>query len=263
MTKDFINILMAASKEASDAILSIYNSNFEVEIKPDNSPVTEADKLSSKIILKHLKATNIPVISEEETKLDYEKRKLLPEIWLVDPIDGTKEFIKKTGQFCISIALIKHGEPVFGFIADPINQVVLFGGKGIGAYKVPYSAKSLFDKKWEIKQQESATKKVILHSNGGFSGSVVKFVRQLEEKFGDLQVVKKGSALKFFDLVEGKADFYVRLAPTMEWDISAGQAIYEAVGGEVIHFETRKSLTYNKQQLKNPYFIAKRKHLKL
>ncbi|MFK8045009.1 MAG: 3'(2'),5'-bisphosphate nucleotidase CysQ [Crocinitomicaceae bacterium] len=263
MIKDFVNILMSASKEASDAILRIYQSNFEVEIKSDNSPVTEADKLSSKIIVRHLETTKIPVISEEEDKLEYEKRKNLPYIWLVDPIDGTKEFVKKTGQFCISIALIQNGKPVLGFIADPLNQIAIYGGKGIGAFKTPYSADSLFDKKWEIKQLESATKKVILHSNGGFSGSVVKFVRKLEEKFGNLEVVKKGSALKFFDLVEGNADFYVRLAPTMEWDISAGQAIYEAVGGEVIHFETRKPLTYNKPQLKNPYFIAKRKHLKI
>ncbi len=261
MSAKYIPSLIKAVEEASLAILDVYNTDFDVEIKEDNSPVTAADKAASAIIIKHLTPTGIPIISEEEEKMEYQDRRSLKEIWLVDPIDGTKEFIKKTGQFCISIALIKEGKPILGMIASPTESKILLGGKGIGAYKIPYMTSDIFDPKWKILSKKTEANKVILHSNGGFSGSVVKFVRLLEIKYGELKIVKKGSALKFFDLVEGNADFYVRLAPTMEWDIAAGQAIYEAIGGEVIHFETRKPLTYNKPQLKNPYFIAKRKHL--
>jgi len=261
MLKKHISALIEAVEEASLAILKIYNSNFEVEIKEDNSPVTEADKASSTIILKHLLPTGIPIISEEEEKIAYKDRQNSKEIWLVDPIDGTKEFIKRSGQFCISIALIRSGKPILGMIASPTESKILFGGDDIGAYSIPYGTKNYLDPEWKIQPKRTKIDKVILHSNSGFSGSVVKFVRLLEMKYGKLEVVKKGSALKFFDLTKGEADFYVRLAPTMEWDIAAGQAIYEAVGGEVVHFETREPLVYNKPQLKNPYFIAKRKHL--
>ncbi|MFK8039143.1 MAG: 3'(2'),5'-bisphosphate nucleotidase CysQ [Crocinitomicaceae bacterium] len=263
MTKDYIKYLIKAVEEASIAILEIYNSEFEVEIKEDQSPVTAADKAASKIILKHLEPLGIPIISEEEEKMSFQERTKHNRIWLVDPIDGTKEFIKKSGQFCISIGLIENGKPILGLIANPIESMIIYGGKGIGAFSIPFQAKNIWNEKWRISPKESAQNKVILHSNGGFSGSVVKFVRSLELKYGKLEVIKKGSALKFFDLTKGIADFYVRLAPTMEWDIAAGQAIYEAVGGEVIHFETRETLTYNKPKLKNPYFIAKRKHLKI
>ena len=261
MLENHIPYLIKAVEEASVAILDVYHSNFEVEIKADNSPVTKADKAASRIILEHLSPTGIPVISEEEEKMAFIDRQKEEEIWLVDPIDGTKEFIKKSGQFCISIALIRNGRPVLGLIASPTESKILFGGHSIGAYYLPYKTNNPLADKWKVKQKKTGINKVILHSNGGFSGSVVKFVRLLEIKYGKLDVIKKGSALKFIDLVLGEADFYVRLAPTMEWDIAAGQAIYEAVNGEVIHFETRAPLVYNKPQLKNPYFIAKRKHL--
>lgn len=263
MIRKYIPYLIRAVEEASIAILAVYNSEFKVEIKEDKSPVTEADKQASAIIIKHLEPLGIVIISEEEEKMSFQERENQDLIWLVDPIDGTKEFIKKTGQFCISIALVEKGKPVLGLIASPTESKILFGGKNIGAYSIPYHTKDIWHDNWEITQKKSGLNKVILHSNGGFSGSVVKFVRLLETKYGKLEVIKKGSALKFFDLASGVADFYVRLAPTMEWDIAAGQAIYEAIGGEVIHFETREALTYNKPQLKNPYFIAKRKHLKI
>lgn len=263
MIKSYIPLLVEAVKEASIEILKIYNTDFEIEIKSDNSPVTQADKISSTILLKHLEKTNIPVISEEEENLSFNDRENLSRLWLVDPIDGTKEFIKKSGQFCICIALIEDGIPILGLIANPVEQTIIFGGKTVGAYCITYDVADVFDEKWKVVPQRNRNEKVILHSNGGYSGSVIKFVKLLEEKHGTLKVIKKGSALKFFDLVKGTADFYVRIAPTMEWDIAAGQAIYEAVGGEVLHFENREPLTYNKPQLKNPYFIAKRKDLKI
>ncbi|MDX1348857.1 MAG: inositol monophosphatase family protein, partial [Putridiphycobacter sp.] len=152
MDKYYIPLLIDAVKEASEAILNIYNSNFDVEIKPDNSPVTLADKTSSKILVRYLKETNIPIISEEEEKLAYSKRKQLEKLWLVDPIDGTKEFVKRSGQFCICIALVELGKPIFGMIVDPINQLVLFGGKDLGAYCAPLTSENVMAKKYRVVQ---------------------------------------------------------------------------------------------------------------
>lgn len=263
MIKSFLPTLFEAIEKASIEILKVYSEDFEVEIKSDNSPVTIADKISSKIIIEHLSKFDIPIISEEEDKIDYSKRKDLQYVWLIDPVDGTKEFIKKSGQFCINIALIKDNKPYFGLIASPVDQKIIFGGEELGAFEVSYGEVDYLNDKWKIVPEKTKKNKVILHSNAGFSGTVAKFVRNLEKEYGKLTVVKKGSAIKFFDLVNGRADFYIRLAPTMEWDIAAGQAIYEVLGGEVFHFETKQPLTYNKPQLKNPNFIAKRKELKI
>ncbi|MFD1553789.1 3'(2'),5'-bisphosphate nucleotidase CysQ [Putridiphycobacter roseus] len=263
MTEETIKLLIKAVRTASEEVLKIYAEDFAVEIKPDHSPVTIADKLSSKILVKALSPLGIPIISEEEEKMSYKERENLPQIWLIDPVDGTKEFIKKNDQFCINIALVENGKATFGMIASPTESRIIFGGKEIGAFEIPYTTDDPLNEKWRVKFKNNNKNKVIIHSNGGFSGTVVKFVRNLELKYGPLKVIKKGSALKFFDLVRGTADFYIRLAPTMEWDIAAGQAIYEAVGGEVLHIETLLPLTYNKPQLKNPYFLAKKKNLTL
>jgi len=263
MVEQFIPTLIKAVEVASSRILEIYSSDFEVEIKNDNSPVTLADKLSSQILIDYLAGFNIPIISEEEDKVAWESRKTASLLWLIDPIDGTKEFVRKNGQFCINIALIENGLPILGLIASPVESIIMFGGPSIGAFEVPYHTDDHLNEKWKVIVKENNFPKVIMHSNDRFSGTVAKFVRNLEGIYGPIDVIRKGSALKFIDLVRGTADFYIRFAPTMEWDIAAGQAIYEAVGGEVLHIETREALTYNKQQLKNPYFIAKRKKLNL
>jgi 3'(2'), 5'-bisphosphate nucleotidase len=244
--------------------MEVYALDFDVELKGDNSPVTIADKESSQIIINGLVDLNIPIISEEEENLVYEKRKDLPLLWIVDPLDGTKEFIKKNGEFCICVALIQNHKTVLGFLASPTENKILIGGNNLPAFEIPFGEKDIYNEKWKVKPPQLNTKqKVLAHSRAPFSGTSLKFVRNLEKKYGKLAIIKKGSALKFFDLVKGRADFYTRLAPTMEWDIAAGQAIYESVGGEVVHFTTKKPLTYNKPQLKNPYFLAKLKTTKL
>ena len=263
MLKDYIPTLIKAVEAASEKVLEIYATDFGIEIKPDYSPVTLADKESSKIIISHLEGLGIPIVSEEEEEIGFDDRKSMNQIWLIDPIDGTKEFIRKNDQFCINIALVEKGKATLGLIASPTEGKIIFGGVGIGAYEIPYHTADCFDEKWRINIKENTFPKVLVHSNDRFSGTVAKFVRNLEIKYGVMDVIRKGSALKFFDLVRGTADFYIRFAPTMEWDIAAGQAIYEAVGGEVIHAETKQPLVYNKPGLKNPYFIAKRKKLKL
>lgn len=263
MTLKYIDTVIKAIEEASKEIMRIYALDFDVEIKSDQSPVTIADKTSSKILLKHISEFNIPIISEEEIKPEYDNRKNHPLLWLIDPLDGTKEFIAKNDQFCICIALVENNKPILGFIASPTKQTIMFGGKDIKPREIPFGTDDKLDDKWLINYSKNKEKKVLAHSNTGFSGTTLKFVRNLEKQFGEVDLIKKGSALKFIDLVKGYADFYVRLAPTMEWDIAAGQAIYESIGGEVIHFNEKTPLNYNKPQLKNPYFLAKLKTTKL
>ena len=263
MIKKYIPAVIKALEEASAKIMEIYARDFEIEIKADKSPVTDADKASNEILINHLSQFNLPIISEEKENPDYEDRKNASLIWSVDPLDGTREFIKKNDQFCICIALIENGKPILGFIASPVEKNILFGSKSIGAIEIPFGTTDIYNAKWKINPTKIRTGKVLAHSNSPFSETSLKFVADLEKQYGKIDFIRKGSALKFIDLVKGYADFYIRLGPTMEWDIAAGQVIYETVGGEVINFLTKKDLTYNKEKLKNPHFLAKLKTTKL
>lgn len=253
----FIDELLEALYHASDEIMNVYQSDFVSERKEDHTPVTKADKISSEIICNFLKNTNIPIVSEEEKKPDYEVRSRHEYIWLVDPLDGTKEFIRKNGEFSINIALVKNGQPVFGLIASPVSKEILLGGQETGVYKLPYGSKHFFDTQFRITRLAEKKSRGLIFSRSHFTPEVSQFISKLEERFGPLHLIKKGSALKFFDLVTGHADFYPRTAPTMEWDIAAGDAIYRGVGGEVLNFTTFEPLRYNKPNLVNPHFIAK------
>ena len=207
--------------------------------------------------------TKLLVISEEEIKPTFEKRKNAEYVWLVDPLDGTREFVRKNGEFCINIALIKNNKPIFGMIASPTSKKIIFGGKKFGAFYIDYFEKKILDKKFEIKTIVPKKTKGLVYSRSHFTPGVSKLINQLENKYGTLEITKKGSALKFFDLVLSGAHFYPRMAPTMEWDIAAGQAIYESIGGEVLDFTNFEPLVYNKASLINPNFIAKPKDLSL
>ena len=263
MIKQYIPKVIKALEEASALIMEVYTRDFNIEIKADKSPVTEADKASNDLLIKHLSEFNLPIISEEKENPDYQDRKDAPLIWSVDPLDGTREFIRKNDQFCICVALIENGKPILGFIACPVEKTIMFGSKSIGAIEIPFGANDIYDKKWGINKSKSKSTKVLAHSNSPFSETSLKFVADLEKQFGSIDLIRKGSALKFIDLVKGNADFYIRLGPTMEWDIAAGQVIYDAVGGEVINYHTKEELTYNKENLKNPHFLAKLKTTKL
>lgn len=252
-------VAVEAAIAASHVIMEIYGTDFEPQYKDDLSPVTNADIASSEIIMRILQQTSLPITSEEDEHHSFEIRKEWKESWCVDPLDGTKEFIKRNGEFAVNIAHIVRNKAVFGVIASPVQQKVLFGGKHTGVFV------SRFDdfhhrNKWEVVESHPInTPLTMTSSRSHHSGPVIQIIHELEQKHGTLQHVKKGSALKFFDLAFGSADFYPRLAPTMEWDIAAGQAILEALGGSVTHVESGEPLMYNKANLKNPYFIAKTK----
>lgn len=245
---------------ASEEIMKIYSQNFVAEMKDDGSPVTQADLASSTIIHQELASTNIPITGEESIKADFEIRKNWEYSWCVDPLDGTKEFVKRNGEFCINIALLKENTPVFGLIASPTDDRVIFGGKEFGVFTSKLSTSGQQNQWNEIHSEKIIEKDVVMTcSRSHHSGSDLQFIQELRKDFEEVNFVKMGSALKFFELAEGRADVYPRFAPTMEWDIAAGQAILEALGGEVIHAENLEPLIYNKSNLKNPYFIAKTK----
>ncbi|RFC54100.1 3'(2'),5'-bisphosphate nucleotidase CysQ family protein [Brumimicrobium aurantiacum] len=266
MTKLFqkYQVAILAALESSEAIMEIYNDEFEKIIKEDGSPVTKADLSSSKIIAKHLKTTDIPITGEEIEKEPFEIRSQWEENWCVDPLDGTKEFIKKNGEFVINIAHITKGKPAFGLIASPVNRQIILGNKASGAFQTSYED-ALDPSKWKkLEQLPKVNSPIhIIASRSHYSGNLLKLAQYIEQNYGAFISTGMGSALKFFDLVKGTADVYPRFAPTMEWDIAAGHAIYEAIGGEVIDVKTGKSLVYNKKELKNPYFVASKASMQL
>lgn len=243
---------------ASDEIMRIYRTSFQKTYKSDGSPVTEADTASSEIITRNLANFGIPIISEEDPKLSYNDRKSWKEVWIVDPLDGTKEFIRGNGEFAVNIALVRNGNPVFGIIASPVKRQILFGGKEHGTFITEFENLKN-QSRWKMLTASETNNPIVLASSRTpYRGKEIELIDTILQQ-SEIDYVKKGSSLKFFDLAEGKADVYPRFAPTMEWDIAAGQAILEPLGGAVLNADTGNPLTYNKESLLNPHFIAKTK----
>lgn len=250
--------LLQTAIKASEVIMEIYASDFSKEIKKDGSPVTLADMQSNIILQEGLKKTGLPIVSEESVHASFEERQNWPLLWIVDPLDGTKEFIKQNDEFVICIALVFNNRPVFGMITSPVQEKILIGGTWYEPRILAFHEIDIHDQIERLKPARELNSPLqMAGSRSHLSGTELKFTHELRTKFGDVGFVKKGSALKFFDLALGHADVYPRFAPTMEWDIAAGQAILEALGGDVIHAETAESLYYNKGNLYNPYFIAR------
>lgn len=243
---------------ASDEIMRIYQTSYHKNIKSDGSPVTDADMSSSEIISNKLQESRIPIISEEELNTPFQERKNWTDVWIVDPLDGTKEFIKKNGEFAVNIALVSEGEPVFGLIASPVNRTILFGGVGIGSYITEFSELRNPSNWKPLTAKEINNPVVLACSRAPYPDGIIELIDSIKRK-REVEFIKKGSALKFFDLADGHADVYPRFAPTMEWDIAAGHAILLSMGGTIVDAETGQPLTYNKESLFNPSFIAKTK----
>ncbi len=260
--KNNLTIAIRASIEAGKEILKVYASPIKVETKKDDSPLTLADKNANDIINNYLKNTPIPIISEENKQLDYSKRKDWKQCWIVDPLDGTKEFIKRNGEFTVNIALVENGNPVLGIIYVPVSKELYFTSTDASkAYKITLkdedvSVSEIFENASEI-QPETKTPSVvkIVGSRSHLNEDTKNFISEIEKE-NSVEIVSKGSSLKFCLVAEGRANIYPRLAPTMEWDTAAGQAICQAAGVKVINNETQKPLQYNKENLLNPYFLV-------
>jgi 3'(2'), 5'-bisphosphate nucleotidase len=249
---------ITAAIEAAKAIMKVYGNEFQEVYKQDGSPVTEADHAASACIETILAPLGIPITGEETEKAPFSERQHWPLSWCIDPLDGTKEFIKRNGEFAVNIALIEKGIPVFGLIASPVQETILLGSKETGVYLFHFNEYHSQEKWMKLSPPSNTNNPMIMAcSRSHHSGPVLQFINELKEAGHNLDFIRKGSALKFFDLALGKADVYPRFAPTMEWDIAAGQAILEALGGEVVHAETGEPLHYNKANLLNPFFIAR------
>jgi 3'(2'), 5'-bisphosphate nucleotidase len=254
-------------REAGDEILKVYQGNdFQVEIKSDETPLTLADKRSNKVIVNGLKELfpGVPFLSEESKKTPYQERKGWEYFWLIDPLDGTKEFIKRNGEFSINLALINNGCPIFGILYLPVLGLFYFANKGQGAYKIEMDGRiiklPLKKRDKHVEGETSKTIRVIL-SKSHFTWETNDYVEKIKKHYHQIEMISVGSAMKLAYLAEGQADIYPRLAPTMEWDIAAGQIIVEETGSKVVDFYKKKPLFYNKEDLRNPWFVAFRNNI--
>ena len=256
-----INIykINSIAKKAGDEIMRIYQQDFEVAYKADNSPLTKADIKSNEIITKGLKDLypEIPILSEENKEVSYSIRKSWKYFWCIDPLDGTKEFVKKNGEFTVNIALIYKDTPVLGVIYAPVLEILYYAKKDQGAFKQDKNKKP--QRLPIYKHTNNNTLKVIV-SKSHYNQETKDFVNNLKSQYKNykkIEFINIGSSLKLCLIAEGKADIYPRLAPTMEWDTAAGQAIVEQAGGSVLKYTYQESLKYNKENLLNPYFVTK------
>jgi len=241
------------AKKAGDAIMRVYKRDFEIYEKSDNSPLTEADLASHKVIVEGLRELmpDLPVLSEESSKEEIKGRMSWQTYWLIDPLDGTKEFIKKNGEFTVNIALVHQNKTVFGVVDAPALRVTYWGGKNVSSYKLANGVEapiSVADKKKNTKDMK------IVGSRSHQSQEFVDFIAD----YLDSEIISMGSSLKLCIVAEGSADLYPRLGLTSEWDTAAAHAVVEGAGGSVVSFEDDKPLGYNTKQdtLLNPYFLV-------
>lgn len=258
-----LKIAVQAAIYAGKQIMEVYNQPFEVETKTDNSPLTIADKRANEVINQYLELTHTPIISEENKQVSYQVRRHWETCWMVDPLDGTKEFIKKNGEFTVNIALIEQGQPTLGVIYVPATNTLYFADVNSNkAYKhivdlQEHSFEEIFTKSKPItvKKANHVITRVV-GSRSHMNEDTLSFIKSLEGEGHQIDIVSKGSSLKFCLIAEGQADIYPRFAPTMEWDTAAGQAICNAIGIEVIDQSTGRSLMYNKENLLNNHFVV-------
>lgn len=252
-----VNKIIAIAEEAGREIMKIYETgDFAITDKSDNSPLTKADKAGNAVIVNALQEfyPDIPIISEENKMIDYSDRKDWVYFWLVDPLDGTKEFIKKNGEFTVNIALIRNGKPVLGVVGIPAKNQMYYAVENKGAFKIDEDGN-------KIKLEVNAPKEneiALIGSRSHPSPEFDAYLKEMERKYKTVNFVPAGSSLKFCLVAEGKADVYPRLGPTMEWDTAAGHALVLEAGARVKVYGGVTDLQYNKENLLNPFFIVER-----
>ena len=236
--------------EAGRNIMEIYERGFSVEEKADHTPVTEADFAAHRVILNGLQALtpDIPILSEECSPPPYHERACWPRYWLVDPLDGTREFIRRNGEFSVNIALVEGQHPVLGTIYGPVVGCLYYAAKGMGAFK-----KSGVDDVRPIHVRESCPEKVVIAGSRSHHGDEFK---QFISHLPDYDIIPMGSALKSCLVAEGEADIYARLGPTSEWDTAAAQIIVEEAGGQITNTRMQPLCYNTREELLNPHFFA-------
>jgi 3'(2'), 5'-bisphosphate nucleotidase len=246
-----LKIAIHAAEEASLQILDVYNSSdFQVDLKGDNSPLTLADKKSHDVIENILKETDLPILSEEGKNIPYETRKAWKYFWLIDPLDGTKEFIKRNGEFTVNIALVKDQIPILGVVAVPVTGDLYYSCPGVGAYLKRTDFESPLSNRTAADLSKKGLR--IVASRSHMNEETEAFIQKLDAP----ELISAGSSLKFMLLASGSADVYPRFAPTMEWDTAAPHAILNEIGLKVYQQNSDQELEYNKPDLLNPHFIC-------
>lgn len=259
--KEHLLIALRAALAAGKEILDVYSRLVIVELKEDRSPLTEADKRSHNCIMQSLAETGLPVLSEEGRSIPYAERKDWKQFWMVDPLDGTKEFIKHNGEFTVNIALIDQQQAVMGIVYAPVTRMLYFNVPGVGSYRLQNFSATGDDLHTFIAQCEKlpATKSekyTVVASRSHMSPETAAFISELKKVHGEVELISKGSSLKLCLVAEGSANVYPRFAPTMEWDTAAGHAVVTGMGKQVINPHTNLPLSYNKEDLLNPWFIV-------
>ena len=270
LKKEYILLAVDAAMAAGKKIMEVYedpNADFEVERKADNSPLTIADRKAHEVIATMLAKTPFPLLSEEGKHLPYAQRAGWKQLWIVDPLDGTKEFIKKNGEFTVNISLVENGVPMLGVIYLPVKQTLYWGCYGMGAFRLTgISERGMFTLE-ELEAQadrlpqervHGADTLVVVASRSHLSPETEAYINDLRKQYKQVECVSSGTSIKICRVAEGSADVYPRFAPTMEWDTAAGHAIARAAGKEMVCADCPDvPLTYNKEDLLNPWFIVR------
>ncbi len=246
---DWLNIAKEAAKKAGEKILQIYGNEFSVSYKEDKSPLTIADQKSNDIIESYLLKTKIPILSEEGKLTEYNERKNWKLLWIVDPLDGTKEFVKRNGEFTVNIALVKNGKPILGVIFVPVKGWLYYGSSN-GSFR------EINEKKVKLPLDNKSTNFKVVGSRSHQSPETKKYFEDIKKRKKNVEIVSMGSSLKICLVAEGSADVYPRFAPTMEWDTAAGHAIAKHAGKKLIDLQTKQEMIYNRPRLTNNWFIV-------
>lgn len=259
-----INLVIQAGK----AVLTVYETNFDTKYKDDTSPLTTADKQSHNLLTQELSQLHphIPILSEEGQNIPHQERKEWKQFWLIDPLDGTKEFIKRNGEFTINVALIHNTIPVLGIVYLPVKAILYFARKQNGAYKINLEENHRqfnnlpevlkLSQKLPLKRKPSEPFTVIV-SRSHLSGETADYINKIKEQHQKVNLISAGSSLKFCLIAEGTANIYPRLGPTMEWDTAAAHAIVNEAGKKIYQYNSEDELSYNKENLRNGWFIVK------
>jgi len=246
---NWLNIAKEAAIKAGDKILQIYGNEFSVSYKEDKSPLTIADQKANDIIESYLLKTNIPILSEEGKLTEYKDRKNWKLLWIVDPLDGTKEFVKRNGEFTVNIALVKNGKPILGVIFVPVMGWLYYGSSN-GSFR------EINKKKVKLPLDKKSTNFKVVGSRSHQSPETKEYFEDIKKRKKNVEIVSMGSSLKICLVAEGSADVYPRFAPTMEWDTAAGHAIAKYAGKKLIDLQTKQEMMYNRLRLTNNWFIV-------
>jgi 3'(2'), 5'-bisphosphate nucleotidase len=243
--------VISIARCAGAAIMNIYERTFTVDYKPDETPITEADRVANRIITADLsnEFPGIPILSEENQLVSYDKRKTWETFWLIDPLDGTREFVEKNDEFTINIALIRQQKPIFGVVYAPAKDLLYYTANDKAFRLGPESAITSLPLKHPKRKS-----KIVIVSRSHFNSATTAYLRTLH---GDFDLMALGSSLKLCFVAEGSADLYPRCGPTMEWDIAAAHAVVNKVSKHVYQLHTCNDLIYNKCDLHNPWFVVK------